>query len=238
MLNFIKADMFRVLKKKSFVVLTAIVFAAYAITLFISLKKDPELIELVSGLLSTAAILLIGIPAFIGVFTDDFNSKAMQTIIGFGVSRRRLVLSRYCEYLVILAQAFALISLMALIMVAVSGHVADSGALFAQLWKNYLVVAMCVSIAIIIVYGAQNTTFGLVVFIALAADLLSLVLTALSFVPFFSKHNIDPSLILPSNIIREAIDNGKPAFFIAAICYIVVPLVLSIKLFEKKELEF
>ena len=32
---------------------------------------------------------------------------------------------------------------------------------------------------------------------------------------------------------------GKPIYYlIAAICYIILPLFLSVKLFEKKELEF
>ena len=239
MLNFVKADMLRVLKKKSYIIMTSLVFVIYAATLIVILAKSPEDAELVSGLLATAAVLLIGIPAFIGVFNDDFNSKAMQTIIGFGTSRTRFVLSRYCEYLVILAQAFALISLLSFILFAASGHLADSGTIFSSLWKEYFITVFCVSISMIVVYGAQNTTFGLVVFIALAADLLNLALTALSFAPIFSKHNIDPSLILPSILINTAINEEKPILYLVAVlCYIVIPLILTVKLFEKKELEF
>ncbi|MBR0413708.1 MAG: hypothetical protein IJI67_01390 [Clostridia bacterium] len=239
MFNFIKADILRVLKKKSYIVLSAIVLLAYAATLLIVLSKNPASVELVSGLLATGAVLLIGIPVFIGVFSDDFHSKAMQTIIGFGTSRRRLVLSRYCEYLVILAQAFAVISLVSLLLFAVTGNMAVAKPIFRDLWKEYLSTVLCVGAAMIIVYGAQNTTFGLVIFIGLAANILDLLLTGISFIPFFANHNIDVSLILPSNMLNQAMSNGKPIFYLfAALCYIVLPLVLSVKLFEKKELEF
>jgi len=239
MLNFIKADVLRVLKKKTFIVLTSLVLLIVAVTLIIVLNKDPRGVGVVGSLLAKAAVFLIGIPVFTAVFSDDFNSKAMQTIIGHGTSRRRLVLSRYCEYLVILAQAFAVISLLSLILFAVWGQVAVSGSFFGYLWKYYLITALCVSASMILVYGAHNPTFGLVIFICLVADLLDLVLTGLSLVPFFARHNIDLSLILPSNMLYEAIDNGKPVFYLVAfLCYIVLPLFLSVKLFEKKELEF
>ena len=219
--------------------MSSIVLVLYAASLIIVLSKDPNNVEYISGLLASAASMLIGIPVFVGVFNDDFNSKAMQTIIGFGTSRRRLVLSRYCEYLVILAQAFAVISLLSLILFVVSGNMAVAGTLFGQLWKEYLVTALCVSASMIVVYGAQNTTFGMVVFIILVADLLSFILAGLAFIPFFSKHNIDPSIILPSSLIYQAFYNGKPIHLLYAVLgYIVLPLILSVKLFEKKELEF
>ena len=238
MLNFIKADMIRVLKKKSYIVI-ALTFITYAITLIIILNKNPESTDMAAGLLATAAELLIGIPVFIGVFNDDFHSKSMQTIIGFGTSRKRLVISRYCEFLVILAQAFALLSLMCFIMYAVTGNLAVSGPIFGELWKEFLVIALCASVSMLVVFGAHNTTFGLVLYVFLVADLLGLLLAGLQFVPFFAKHNIDPSSILPGTMIYTAINDGKPIYFVlAAVCYIALPLFLSIKLFEKKELEF
>ena len=38
--------------------------------------------------------LLIGVPIFLAVFSDDFKSKAMQTAIGYGISRSKLILCR------------------------------------------------------------------------------------------------------------------------------------------------
>ena len=242
MLDFIKADVHRVTRKKSMIVMTALVLVIYAATLIIMLKvvnASAEGIDLVSTLLRDAAVLLIGTPLFTAVFTDSFNSKSTQAVIGFGTSRRRLVVSRYCEYLVILALAFLAISLLSLVLFAVTGCISISGPLFKELWKGFLIAAMCVNVAIIFVYGAQNPTLGLVVFICLVANVFDLLLTGLSFLPFFADHSIDLSLILPSNLLYQAFQNGKPVFFLYALLgYIVLPLIISIKTFEKKELEF
>ncbi len=238
MLNSIKADILRVLKKKSYMIMTSLVLVIYAVSLIISLSKSPESSGLITTLLSKAAMLMIGIPVFTAVFSDDFNSKAMQTIIGYGTSRRRLVISRYFEYLVILAQAFLAITLLCVALFGVKGQMAQIPEVLKDLWTQYLVTALSVNAAMIFVYGVQNATLGLVVFIGFIADVFGILFTGLNFIPFFMKHNIDLSVILPENIINEAINNGKPIYYLYAAIYIVIPLILSIKLFERKELEF
>ena len=242
MLDFIKADIHRVMRKRSFVVMTALVLVIFAATLIVTLKfvKSPEEgVKLVSSLLQEVAVLLIGIPLFTAVFTDSFNSKSMQAVIGFGTSRKRLIISRYCEYLVILALVFLAISMVSLAVFVVTGHLSISGSLFRELWEGYLVTALSVNAAMVFAYGAQNPTLGLIIFICLAANVFALLLTGLSFIPFLAKHGIDPALILPSNLLYEALHNCKPMFYLYTILgYVVLPLFLSIKTFEKKELEF
>ena len=239
MFNYLIADMGRVLRKKSYIILTSFVLALFAVTLIILLLKSPGNVGLASSFLETIAVLFIGISVFAAVFTDDFKSKAMQSIIGLGTSRRRLVVSRYCEYLMILAQAFLVISLLSLILFIATGQISVAATLFRELWKGYLFVALCVTVAMMFVYGSQNPTLGLVVFVILIANLLDFILAGISFIPFFADHNINLSLILPSNLLYQAIDNGKPVFFVFAIIgYIVLPLFISVKAFERKELEF
>ena len=97
MFDFIKADILRILKKKSYIITSSIVFISYAATLAVMFVKHMEKFDLINSMLASMATFLVGIPVFNAVFTDDFNSRSMQTIIGFGTSRRQLVLSRFFE---------------------------------------------------------------------------------------------------------------------------------------------
>lgn len=131
-----------------------------------------------------------------------------------------------------------MISLFALVIFIVTGQSTLAAPLFKELWKGYLVVALSVTAAMIFVYGTQNTTLGIVVFIFLIANFLDFILTAISLIPFFADHNINLALILPSNLLYQAMDNGKPVFYVFAIIgYVFLPLFISAKLFEMKELD-
>ena len=239
MFDFIKADILRILKKKSYIITSSIVFISYAATLAVMFVKHMEKFDLINSMLASMATFLVGIPVFNAVFTDDFNSKAMQTIIGHGTTRKDLVLSRHFEYSVILAQAFAVISLMILAISAATGQMPNGTSMIGYLWTEYLVVICCMGFSMMFIYSTQNTTAGLVVFIIMTTNVIGMAMAGMSFIPFLSRHNIDPSAILPSSLIYGATTNGKLYYLpIAFLIYVVAALIVSCKAFEKKELEF
>ena len=57
--------------------------------------------------------------------------------------------------------------------------------------------------------------------------------------PFLAKHNIDPSIILPGNLVYGAVNDGKLyLLLIAILVYVVAAVMISARAFENKELEF
>ena len=239
MLNYLKADIYRVLKKKSYLIASAVVFAIYLVTLVVLLNKAADYLDMVNSVLADLGVIVIGITVFTSVFSDDFSSKAMQTVIGFGTSRRKLVLSRFIEYLVILGQALLALTIIILVLFAVTGHMPEVSSSIGYLWKSYLLAALSASVAMIFVYGMKSPTLGLIVFIAFIVDIFGLVFMGLSFIPFLAEHNIDPAAFLPGSLINAAFNEGKTIDLLYAfIGYIVLPQIIAVKLFENRELEF
>ncbi|MCR5202729.1 MAG: hypothetical protein K6D02_06540 [Lachnospiraceae bacterium] len=186
--------------------------------------------------------LSIGIPIFTTIFADDFNSKAMQASIGFGLSRTKLVLCRFIELVVLSYLVMYAYVLIITLIGCIFGYGSAAGDMLFDFFKNFsgysLVIICYAAIAMIAVYALQNATFGLVIYILLTSKVLGGILAGLSFVPFFAKHNINPSAIIASEIIIKIL-GGKVLYLIPLLIgYVVVPLFITITVFKKKELDF
>lgn len=245
MISNMKADTFRVLKKKSFYVTSIIILALFLITFLLSKVFTSTEINLTESFTAFTAIpialfpFLVGLPIFIAVFTDDFKSHAMQIAIGRGLSRNKLILCRFTEVLILFAAisvvSTALIAILSLIMRIPANLCVD---LIWNLLEGDLLVICYTCISMIFVYLTQNTVLALIILILFVANVIDLILTGISMIPFFQKIHLDLSAITPSSITSSA-EEGKPYLWLLLVLfYIVVPILLSMIIFRKKELEF
>ena len=151
---------------------------------------------------------LVGIPVFLTVFSDDFKSRTMQTAIGHGISRRRLVLCRFYEVIALLVEACLILSVLGIIMGLVLG--ASMGGLATMVGKMFfdlLLIVANTSIAMLILYLAMNPTGGLVMYILMAADVFKLLLVLADQIPFMKDNGIKVSYIVPSGVYTLAENN-------------------------------
>ena len=250
MRNAILADFLRVQKKKSFFILMIIqglmiVIAAIA-TKFI--KELPGSEDTFTSLVSAATemrSLLIGIPIFLAIYMDDFRSHAMQITIGFGMSRKKLVIARFVEALMVLIEALLFIVIVETVMSMVVGAGFDPlKDLYIDAFKGSITIVCYIAMCLILVYGTQSVTLALVIYILLNAGFVSGLLVGLSaFVPFLRDNNIHLNWILPGQLIADLAENPEYNYhaliwILVVAIFIIVPIIASIKLFEKKELEF
>ena len=247
MRNCIKADILRVQRKKSLLIMICVslsiaIIGALVIKL---LKLDASLYEQVISVLSGFNGLMIGIPVFSAVLSDDFKSKSMQTAIGHGLTRNKVILARFFEIVITIVEAYVILSLAMFIIGKVVGT--DSDLIFRALGKSWIevIALLChISIAIIFVYCMQNGTLGLVLFILMASGFFSGMLMLTSAIPFLAKRNISIPDYVPSGMIDNFINtaNSMPkrtgSLIAAILFYIVLPLFITMKIFKNKELDF
>ena len=122
----------------------------------------------------------------------------------------------------------------------------EIGETVLEIWINSFQTIGFLALALIIVYGTQKPTMGLVLFILLSAGVFATLIEALSLIPALKKHDIDPEKYLPTGVIvkiSDLADKGDylkavgPAFLFL-IFYVALPVWISMRLFRKKELEF
>lgn len=250
MRNCITADVLRVQKKKSFFIMIFFILAflvLFAVLSGLHLIKGNagENFLSMSGALFSFNSLFIGIPVFNSVFSDDFKSRSMQTSIGFGISRTKMLLARFFEVVIIISEAYVVFTLIVIGvgkgLGATWGNVGDS---LENLWLTGLLNLCYMAIAMIFVYLSSNGTLGLVLYILLSLNAFTLILTAVDAIPFLKKHDIKLSKITVDGMFASAftgdLEMGKKVMWgiMMIVCYLIFPLFISVQIFKKKELDF
>ena len=268
-------DLFRAQKKKSYVIMMGLVVALIIIVAIIAFvwpgkaaeeSAKAERFLTLHDMVTTFIPFLVGIPVFQAVFTDDFKSRTMQTAIGRGISRSRLVLSRFLEACMLIVEAMAIFSVVTLIAaLAVGTSVSGTFLLLAHLWVDASLIVAHLSVCMFLVYASQNTTLGLVFFILFSANVFGLLLKLVDSIPFLNDNGIEISKMVPTGVhtnmsnylfgtkavfdttdISKLLEPAVEANFGKALVYgivfvgvyIILPVFLSQAVFRKKELEF
>ena len=216
MKRLVLTDLRRAQKKMAFIICMSIVVVLMAAVLIFAIVKPADSfavaqanetngkataflnnISVAFGMIS----LLVGIPIFSTVFSDDFKSRTMQTAIGRGISRRRLILARLYEVIALIIESHMIFTVIAIIIgFALGGTVGGIGTMVGKLWFDSLLILSDIAIAMLILYMSQNPTGGLVMFILLAADAFRLILALADMIPFLKDNGIKLSNALPSGV--------------------------------------
>lgn len=255
------ADIRRVIKKKSFIImlileclliigLTAIMIATVnmvnnepAFTEKIEINPEATYLSITVMSIGAVAPLLLGLPIFLAVFSDDFRSHAMQMAIGSGLSRNKLILARFIEVVILVAE----VTVCMLIAAVISGLIQGAGmSVIADACGRSLISLipmLCyLAICLIPVYGTQNTTLSMVLYILFTAGVVSTVVNAIrTGIPQLRDVHIE--WILPDRLINDVAFSGNYSWgwvvwIIIPVVYIALPVWVAMILFRKKELEF
>ena len=280
MRRLIVTDMLRGQKKKSYIILmggvVVLIILLAVLAVFFATKAE-KLIEIgslengkanffLSAYSATEAFIpfMVGIPIFAAVFMDDFKSRTMQTAIGRGISRDKLILSRFIEVILMMVEAYIVFGITAAICGAVLGATAGGIAgLIGKMFLSAVVIVAHISCAMFLLYLTQNPTVGLVFYILFEASVFKLLFSLLDSISFLKDNNISPKDWIPSGIytnasnyllgvaeinspeldlftpaIEQDIPKGIVYLLILIGAYIILPVILSQVVFRKKELDF
>jgi len=243
MLDLFRGELYRILHKRNMYLFLGIVFFAYlAITFMRANSFGPD------SVVTDAATMLQLMPAVLGgyfftaVFTDDLSAKNLITLVGYGTSRTKIVLTKLALMALFTVICFVLIALLHLGAYAVFGFAATAsqirlvGAVIVQFILMTLGFA---AVAAIVVYGTQKPTFAVVTYFMLAFNVVTMLINAAS-----SLLNVNLSAHLISGTTSQmmmgfAAPGGNVlAPLLEYLGYVVLAVVAAIILFKNREMEF
>ena len=189
--------------------------------------------------------LFIGIAIYVSVYADEFSSNSMQCLIGRGISRKRLLIAKFINCVIITFISYGIYTLFITTTGLIMGakmKAAESSFLDSSVLTNAFTVLGYATISMIILFWSKNVAYATLVdaFLLFAGDSL---LSGLNVIPVINHWHIE------RHVFSQALEcakvdlllTGGTAIFtllwhVAKIC--AISLILAYLLFRKKELDF
>lgn len=240
MRRIIRGDIRRVLLKPGFYVLP-VIYLVFSLSGLSSGKEYgfedmyTTMVFAYKYIVSYFAIL----PVFMGIYVDELKSDALVIAIGRGMSRKKIILAKFLDGVILTVLLFAVFFASDLVTFAFYMITPTS---LQMTRAALLVVAACVKaigamgFASIFVYLSWNASAGIVVEIITVA----FAQTALNWIQEHLRIPLlDISLIGQADQACANLAAGKPWFIQsgAVILYLALFIVISIVVFNRKELE-
>jgi ABC-type transport system involved in multi-copper enzyme maturation permease subunit len=247
MRKLLNGEIYRLLHKKSLYIYFLALAGGYFVLAFIrSGGFDEEAIVRDAMNFFNFLPALAGGFLFAAVYTDDLSAKNLITLVGFGVSKTKIVLAKFVLMALFGAVVFVLSPLWLFVVHAMLGWTAAAGAMatvFAISLKYYLLSLGFAALAGIAVYGWQRPTFAMVLYIILAFNIIG----GLVRVFLVNMLGDEAAYAIASHLLSGITDRifagvisdallSAPYF--EYIMYMAIAAALSVLAFHKKEMEF
>ena len=189
--------------------------------------------------------LFIGIAIYVSVYADEFSSNSMQCLIGRGISRKRLLIAKFINCVIITFISYGIYTLFITTTGLIMGanmKAAESSFLYSSVLTNAFTVLGYATISMIILFWSKNVAYATLVdaFLLFAGDT---ILSGLNIIPVINLWHIE------RHVFSQALEcakvdlllTGGTAIFtmfwhVAKIC--AISIILAYLLFRKKELDF
>lgn len=249
MKNYISADLRRILRKQSFLAAAGVFILLFAVLVFIyfnpSFTADMYVAK-VSSFLSYFP-LIVGIFVFMSVYSDDFKCRSMQVAIGYGIPRNRIILAKMMESFFLLLGTSLIMGILVLFTHVALGLDPDKQQLTALILTaaaEMLRAFGYLSISTIPVFFSQEAVGGVITYVLLSSKTIYIILSMLLGQEFLVTTLGDLTRYLYTAqlyAVKASLLAGEPfltTLAAALLIYVVIPAVIAIIGFRKKELEF
>jgi len=241
MRSLLRADVYRLVRKKSLYLYFAGLGVAYALLTYIrSGGFTPESVTSDAMTFFTLLPALAGGALFAAVYTDDLGSRALITLVGSGVRKPVIVVTKAVLLAIGTALVFAVVPVVHAGLYAALGY-PPTGAwtlLYAIAVKFWLTTVAFAVLAGIVVYGFQRATFGIVTYLLLGFGVVSGLVGAglRSFAPDLAAYLM--SGITDRVLLALTGDGGLTWPLVEYGVYIGLAGVVSAVVFGRREMEF
>lgn len=242
MFNLIRGELYRLLHKKSLYLYFGVLTIGYI--LLAVMRSGGFNNESVIGDASSLFFLtpaLVGGFLFSAIYTDDLIAKNLITLVGYGLSKSKIVITKVILAAFFVTVIFGLLPLVhsAIYMVLGCTVTAEQLAAVYALSVRYLLMTLAyTSLSSIVVDGVQRSTFAVVSYILLAFSIIGQLLMMIT---HMLKIDISDHLIsgITNRIMVGILDSNVPLLpIIEYAVYIIVSSALAVITFNKKEMEF
>jgi len=236
------AEMYRLSRKRNMYLYFGAIALGYLLIVFMrSRGLGPDSVVTDAATVFGFMPALLGGFLFTSLFTDDLTARNLITLVGNGISRTQIVLTKFLALILTTAIAFALLLVWHLACYAIFGAAAAGpqigyvAAIALQLW---LVTLGFSAVAACVVYGTQKATVAVVAYFMLAFNVVTMLVNIVT-----SQLNLDLSSRLFSgtsvNIMSNLMLGGNAiAPAIEYLVYLILAIVAAIVIFAKREMEF
>ena len=199
------------------------------------------------SILNDAVNLFAFLPALAGgflftaIYTDDLNAKNLTTLVGYGLSKTKIVFAKFIIVLLFVTICFGLVPLFHFAVYTTLGCAVTLGVMamvYLILFKFLLMTLAFTVFSSIAVFGLQCATFAMVTYILFAFNIINFMLTAAGNA---LKINLGGHLLsgVTDRIITGiTTGNSLTSPLIQYAAYIIAAAALSAIVFHKKEMEF
>ncbi|MDO4647111.1 MAG: hypothetical protein Q4B26_00575 [Eubacteriales bacterium] len=244
MRNFLQADLKRLMRRVPLMIAILGMFIIHVAVVCYSYSRKSSASSFLGAATTSFEILgiIMVIVEFGAIFNDFMNANVMQVAIGRGISRRRIVLFKYLEIAIVMCFNLLVLTLLNLILNPILGARLEGSQirqlliLFVTSWIQHVGL---LSFAMIPIFGFFSPTAGLILYIALAADLdkgILMMLKQIKGLEMLTLENYTFSSLenaLASHLYLGTFSVSK---FIPLVVYIVIAIFVSVRIFKKKEL--
>lgn len=250
MLNYFKAELYRYAHKKStyiyYAVIIAILIAGFTwVANSNGGIKSPTMLN-VGVSLNYFLPLMIGVPIFLTVYNDDLNAKNMGNIISTKTSRLSILVTKFIVSVIALLIGFALMAILFFasyfIMFKSFGDISSEqlNMIVNSATIRFISIVGFLSIANVITFVFQKSSFSLIFFLTLILGFFNSLLGVLTMLnaslDVISENSL--SFLTSKALDVVAAGNGIPSYFYtAALAYIVISLIVTVILFQRRDIE-
>ena len=231
----IRADLRRILRKPGLYVI--LLFIVIIILGRSPAETSGEEMEYYRTFFGFWALTMISIPIYNAVYSDELKSGIMINVIGIGMDRKKIVLSKLWDCFILLLGAYAVLYVAALISNSATGlAVTQKQNTFLFIYCLFCVVRGIGIIALssLVLFLTMSGAGGMLVLIVvgLAAEMTLKTIQEVTELPFY-----DLSYIGLLNRSYTQFQNGDIGFsLIPALIYLCVVIAVNIMAFDKKEM--
>ena len=239
MRNLLRADLRRILKRVSIYVWLFLIFVVFFLSA-LSMEYTADIINMEQGVTSLLGPILVSIPVFLGVYGRELQAGSMQCVIGRGMSRTKLILTKYLECVLMCLFFFFFIWLAFFL----RNNVGDAGLTANQ--NKMLTIFVLFAFIKTCGYFAFTTFFFFIAW-SVAPGIVALLVSAFLMPMLFTMLDGFLKTDFSEFYFNGMIDNAYASIaagdigytlILAIVLYIGGALLLTALVFRKKEIEF
>ena len=244
--RYMKADFYRIFGRVSRYITLLILFIAFGAFLYIVADGSTpyELVETLTKVVNLAICPVFGLVEYGVVYSDDIKAKTMQIAIGTGISRKKVIFTKWVE-IVVLTALDVIIFLGIAYVISILRNAVFSGEPLRDVLvlSGFSLIKLAGSAAItsILLFGTMNATLGMILFITSAFGILYFIVSAIVTIGPLEALHLDQYLftsLLEAAKSRAVIGTLSITHIAGIILYMLVFYLLACKVFKKVELEF
>ena len=227
MINILKSDLFKIRKNIAFY-LTPLTLTILLLTLAFFTEIDYDVILVIATSLSAT---IIGIYSISITYGSDLKAKNSQAVLGVGYSRLEYVVYKFMSFMSLNLIGFLYLYGVLKSLPLLVGYEAVDVNLFWMLAKQFLMVLVFGAMSLVLFMKTQSISHLFIVFIlSITGFIYNIVSGLLGLIKV--KSNLLPTVLFNQLVKYNSLE------FVLLLAYIVVFVLMSYIMFNRKELEF